>query len=213
MGRRWVIAQSCALCGRCLFRLPEVFSWSALHGDAGLVRLLVLSHRLPCDTPGRKSRKSFSHSEMDCDTWKQRTLAATGVYLQCTCLQRCCEHDASRSSSPCPREEVFFPVLPLADVEHFLSSSGSLKLKAEVLFHFMTSKVPRLTPFLQPASVRSGLWRRLAGSRFRIYGREGWSRGRAAVLDTDPPLEACHLPINARALGAVTAVVDILALP
>ena len=58
------------------FVLPEVFCWSALHGDAGLVRLLVLSDRLPSDTPGRKNRKSFSHSEMDCDTWKQCALAA-----------------------------------------------------------------------------------------------------------------------------------------
>ena len=52
----------------------------------------------------------------------------------------------AKSSSlklPCC-EEVFFPVLPLAEVERFVSSSGSLKLKAEVLFHFTISKVPRL---------------------------------------------------------------------
>ena len=39
-------------------------------------------------------------------------------------------------------EEVFFPVLPLADVERFVSSSGALKVRAEVMFHLRLSKDP-----------------------------------------------------------------------
>ena len=79
----------------------------------------------------------------------------------------------AKSSSlilPCCCEEVFFPVLPLAEVERFVSSSGSLKLKAEVLFHFTISKVPRLLQnFVEPVRSIIGLWATRA--RIGVDGR------------------------------------------
>ena len=37
-------------------------------------------------------------------------------------------------------EEVFFPLMPLTDVDRFVTSSGALRVKAEILFHLCAAK-------------------------------------------------------------------------